>query len=270
MKLLRSFFKFIYWSPRYAVINVLFLIIILFLILETQHENTFHYNMIRITQQELKGANDTAYIRKLMTTINSMMFQRYDIFKGTEQLSWKNQLFHSVDVDIMYGAGACGGFSKVLSRSLSLSGYRVRIGQMKVNNQYGGHVVVEVFLPKQDKWAVIDPLYLLTFKDPVTGKWASFAEVGAHWPHYRKQINIPYKVEYAYEDVRYTNWDKLSVFGKVANKILDIILGQNNAREFSARVWMLNKYNFYLLFVAISYLIFLTFTFRRVKLKKGS
>lgn len=262
MKSLIAYFKFIYWSPRYAVINLLFLVIILFLILETQHENTFHYNMIRITRQETKGADDTAYIRKLMTTINGMMYHRYDIFKGTEQLSWKNQLFHSVDADIMYGAGACGGFSKVLTRSLSLSGYRVRIGQMKVNGQYGGHIVVEVFLAKQGKWVVIDPLFLFTFKEPVTRQWASFAEVRANWTYYRKQINVPYNEAYAYEDVRYTNWEKIPLIGKLTYKFFNVLLGQNSTQDFSARVWMLNKYSFYLLLVTISYLLYHFFTLR--------
>lgn len=268
MSALKTYLRFIYQSPRHSIVHVLFVIIIAFLVLETQHENTFHRNIIRIMRQETRGQHDTMYIRKLMTTINGIMYHRFYIFKGTERLSWKNNIFHSVDADIMYGAGACGGFSKVLSRSLSLSGYQVRIGQMKVNGQYGGHIVVEVLLPREGKWAVIDPLYLITFRHPENGLWVSFAEVGANWPYYRRQITVPYKNAYAYEDVRFTNWDKLPLLGNLAYKTLNLVIGANNARVFSARVWMLNKYYFYLVGVILLYIIYHLYTLRRFR-KRG-
>jgi hypothetical protein len=224
--------------------------------------------MIRITRQQTPPGNDTVYIRRLMTTINGMMYHRYEIFKGTEKLSWKNQLFHSVDADIMYGAGACGGFSKVFSRSLSMSGYQVRIGQMKVNGTFGGHIIVEVFLPGPQKWAVIDPLFLLTFHNPKDGQWASFEEVSANWPYYRQQIKGAYVEAYAYEDVRYTNWEKLPFLGKISYNVVRFLLGENKASSFSARVWMLNKYHFYLLLLLIIYILFHVNSFRLLSQKK--
>lgn len=269
MYLIKNYLRFIYHSPRHAILHVLFLITIAFLVLETQHENTLHYNIIRIIRHETRGQHDTVYIRKLMTTINTMMYSRFYIFKGTERLSWKNNIFHSVDADIMYGAGACGGFSKVLARALSLSGYKVRIGQMKVNGNYGGHIIVEVFLPDPGKWAVIDPLYLLTFTNPQTGYWAGFDEVHANWPLYRRQITVPYNDDYAYEDIRYTNWQKVPVLGGVAYKTLALLIGPGNAATFSARVWMLNKYYFYLLTVLLVYIGYHVYTFRRFRKKQA-
>jgi hypothetical protein len=75
-----------------------------------------------------------------MVLINKMMHDRSDIFMGTEELTLKNKLIHSVDADLMYGSGACGGFSKVLARSLKTAGYTTRIGQMLINGIYGGHL----------------------------------------------------------------------------------------------------------------------------------
>ncbi|MFN4285583.1 MAG: hypothetical protein ACK4E8_06415 [Lacibacter sp.] len=268
MYLIKNYLRFIYHSPRHAILHVLFLITIGFLVLETQHENTLHYNIIRVLRQETRGQHDTVYIRKLMTTINTMMYNRYYIFKGTERLSWKNNLFHSVDADIMYGAGACGGFSKVLARALSLSGYKVRIGQMKVMGKYGGHIIVEVMLPTTGTWAVIDPLYLLTFTNPKTGYWAGFEEVKANWQLYQRQINIPYNHAYAYEDVRYTNWQKVPVLGGFAYKTLSLLIGPNNAATFSARVWMLNKYYLYLIVTLLLYAAYHIYTFRRYAKKR--
>lgn len=270
MKIVKSYLHFIYYSPRYAIVHTLFLLTVFFLVLETQHENTFHQNIIRVMRQDTRGQRDTSYIRKLMTTINTLMYSRYHVFKGTERLSWKNNLFHSVDADIMYGDGACGGFSKVLSRSLNLSGYEVRIGQMKVNGKYGGHIFVEVYLPHPGKWAVIDPLYLLTFKSRTDGYWAGFDEISSDWPYYRQQIKIPYKLAYAYEGVRYTNWTKIPLLGAGAYKLLSWAAGEQYARGFSARIWMLNKYYFYLITVLLLYAAYHVFTIQKFRKNKQS
>ena len=269
MRKILNYLRFIYNSPRYLLIYVLFLLTICFLIFESQHEDALYYNIIRANRLNLESKSDTVYIRKLMTTINTMMYNRLYVFQNTEKLSWKNKLFNSVDADLMYGHGACGGFSKVLARSLKLSGYRVRIGQMRVDGLYGGHIIVEVFLPGVNRWAVIDPLFLLTFtgKD---GNWADFKEVRDNWSLYETAVPDGYDSRYRYEDIRYTNWDKIPVVGSLSYRFLCFVLGEKRADAISIRVWILNKYNTYLVITGIANILFVVMSVRRFRRKHRS
>jgi hypothetical protein len=242
----------------------LFLLTIGFLYLERQHEDTLYHNIIRATKANHPQApSDTVYIRRLMQTINTMMYNRLAVFNNTEKLSLKNRLFNSVDADLMYGHGACGGFSKVLSRSLQLSGYRVRIGQMKVNGLYGGHIIVEVFLPEQQRWAVIDPLFLLTFPSKKDSAWADFAEIKQQWTAYSRLVPADYNGAYNYEDIRYANWEKIPVAGKLIYRSLVLILGEEKAHGISIRPYLLNMYAAWLKMMIVLYGVFWVFSYRR-------
>jgi hypothetical protein len=264
MKKIVTYFTCIYHSPRHLLLHVLFLLTIGFLYLERQHEDTLYHNIIRATKANyLQAQSDTVYIRRLMHTINTMMYNRLAVFNNTEQLSLKNKLFNSVDADLMYGHGACGGFSKVLSRSLQLSGYQVRIGQMKVNGLYGGHIIVEVFLPEQQRWAVIDPLFLLTFPSKKDGGWADFAEIKQQWPSYSQLVPADYNSAYSYEDIRYANWEKIPVAGKLMYRSLALLLGEEKASGISIRPYLLNMYAAWLKIMIVSYGVFWVFSYRR-------
>jgi len=263
MKKIVAYFTGIYHSPRHLLLHVLFLITIGFLYLERQHEDTLYHNIIRATRaSQLQANNDTVYIRRLMHTINTMMYNRLAVFNNTEKLSLKNRLFHSVDADLMYGQGACGGFSKVLSRSLQLSGYQVRIGQMKVNGLFGGHIIVEVFLKDVQRWAVIDPLFLLTFpgKD---GYWAGFEEIKHNWTYYQQFVPADYNMAYDYADVRYANWEKIPVLGKPLYGSLRLLLGNKKAHGISIRPLLLNKYALWLKAMVVLYMVFCVISYSR-------
>jgi len=244
MHILLRYIMRVYNSPRLLVVHVLFIGCILFLQLESDHESALFRNIVRTVRNQTQGQHDTVYLRQLMVSINTMMQDRYNIFKGSEQLSYKARFFKSVDADLMYGAGACGGFSKVLSRAIKTAGFTTRIGQMKVNGNYGGHILLEVYMPSLQKWVVMDPLYLLAFTNP-QGKWASFNEVAANWPYYRAQISLPYNDQYRYEGIRYTNWTKLPVAGPLAYKALAFSKGEAYADQFSARPYLLDHYRLY-------------------------
>jgi len=267
MRKIRNYLRFVYTSPRYLLIHVLFLLTIAFLIVESQHEDTLYYNIIRINRLNSKGQPDTVYIRNIMKTINRMMYNRLAVFQNTEELSFKNKLFQSVDSDLMYGHGACGGFSKVLARSLKLSGYQVRIGQMKVDGQYGGHIIVEVFLADVNRWVVIDPLFLLTFTSRKDGYWANFNEVHNNWAYYQTIVPPNYDTRYSYDDVRYTNWEKIPLVGPFCCALLQTLLGEERTNAISLRVWILNKYHTYLLVTGIAYFLFIGASVRRYRRK---
>lgn len=265
MRHLQTYFRFVYHSPRHLLIHVLFLLLMGYLVIESQHEDTLYRNIIRVNKRNTSSTEDSAYISNLMRTIHTMMYNRLAVFQNTEELSWKNNMFQSVDADLMYGHGACGGFSKVLARSLQLSGYKVRIGQMQVDGRFGGHIIVEVFLPKLNRWAVIDPLFLLTFNSSKDGHWAGFEEIRDNWNTYKTQVPADYDGRYRYEDIRYTNWEKIPLAGSAVYNSLKGLLGKERADAISIRVWILNKYYTYLCAINIAYLFFILVSVRRFK-----
>jgi hypothetical protein len=246
MKFIKKYFLQVYHSPRQLLIHALLVISICYLQLESNHETALFQNIVRLSRAETGGKHDTVLIKHLMVSINKMMHDRNDIFKNTEQLSFKARFMQSVDADLMYGAGACGGFSKVFARALKAAGYTTRIGQMKVNGNYGGHILLETYLPSLQKWVVMDPLFLLVFTN-TKGEWASFNEVHENWDYYKKQIyyNYNYNYNYNYAGIRYANWSKVPVLGNLIYKGLVLVKGKEAANTLSVRPYLLDHYRFY-------------------------
>ncbi len=55
---------------------------------------------------------------------------------------------------------------------------------------------------------VLDPSYDLVFRKP-DGNFASFSDVNSNWNWYKNQPPKDYNTDYKYEEVRYTNWNKI-------------------------------------------------------------
>jgi hypothetical protein len=246
MKFIKAYLHQVYHSSRQLLLHAILLISICYLQLESDHESALFQNIVRVSRLETASKSDTVFITHLMRNINKMMRDRNDIFKNTEQLSFKASVIQSVDADLMYGAGACGGFSKVFARALKTAGYTTRIGQMKVNGNYGGHILLETYLPSLQKWVVMDPLFLLVFTNP-KGEWASFNDVHENWSYYKKQIitNYNYNYNYNYAGIRYTNWSKVPVLGSIVYKCLVFVKGEEAANTISVRTYLLDHYRFY-------------------------
>jgi hypothetical protein len=242
MKFIKKYFLQVYHSPRQLLIHALLVISICYLQLESNHETALFQNIVRVSRAETACKHDTVLIKHLMVSINKMMHDRNGIFKNAEKLSFKARFMQSVDADLMYGAGACGGFSKVFARALKAAGYTTRIGQMKVNGNYGGHILLETYLPSLQKWVVMDPLFLLVFTNP-KGVWASFNEVNDNWDYYKKQIITNYNYNYA--GIRYTNWSKVPVLGSLVYKGLVMVKGKEATNTISLRPYLLDHYRFY-------------------------
>ena len=242
-KFIKKYFLHVYHSPRQLLIHALLVISICYLQLESNHESALFQNIVRVSSAETAGKHDTLLIKHLMGSINKMMHDRNDVFKGIENLSFKARVFQSVDADLMYGAGACGGFSKVFARALKAAGYNTRIGQMKVNGAYGGHILLETYVPSLQKWVVMDPLFLLVFTNP-NGQWASFNEVHNNWGYYKKQIYYNYNYNYNYAGIRYTNWSKIPVLGNLVYKCL-VLVKEEAANTISLRPYLLDHYRFW-------------------------
>ena len=256
MKFIKAYFLQVYHSPRQLLIHALLVISICYLQIESNHESALFQNIVRVCRAETGGKCDTVLIKHLMVSINKMMHDRNDIFKNTEQLSFKARFMQSVDADLMYGAGACGGFSKVFARALKTAGYTTRIGQMKVNGNYGGHILLETYLPSLQKWVVMDPMFLLVFTNP-NGQWASFKEVQNNWDYYKKQIYYNYNYNYNYAGIRYTNWSKVPVLGSLIYKGLVLVKGKETANAISIRPYLLDHYRFYKWVLVLVYSIYI-------------
>jgi hypothetical protein len=187
-----------------------------------------------------------------------MMRDRHKIFRNKEQLSWKQEFFKSVDIDLMYGSGSCGGYSKVLTRSLSLSGYKVRIGQLKVQGYYGGHILMEVFSKAFNKWILVDPLFGVMLTDSL-GYPLSYTEAEQRWDEIKNNFPLSYQATYRYQGIRYTNWDKYGWASRLVKSILTPIVGKDNIDYFSMRPLLLSTYKVY--FVLCLFLFFLYHSF---------
>ena len=256
MKFIKKSFLQVYHSPRQLLIHALLVISICYLQLESNHETALFQNIVRVSRAETAGKHDTVLIRHLMVSINKMMHDRNDIFKNTEQLSFKARFMQSVDADLMYGAGACGGFSKVFARALKAAGYNTRIGQMKVNGMYGGHILLETYINSLHKWVVMDPLFLLVFTNP-KGEWASFNEVHDNWGYYKKQIYYNYNYNYNYAGIRYTNWSKVPVLGSLVYNGLVLVKGKEAVNTISVRPYLLDHYRFYKWVLVLVYFLYI-------------
>ncbi len=267
---LKSYLLYVYHSPRQMIIHLCFILGLVSLTVESNQESVLFQNIVRVARIQTKGQHDTVFVKQIMVLINKMMHDRSDIFMGSEELSFKAKLIHSVDADLMYGAGACGGFSKVLARSLKTAGYTTRIGQMLVDGEYGGHILLEAYLPSLQKWVVLDPSFLLVYTNP-QGVWASFEEVHQNWEYYKKQIpnNINYKYNYKYEGIRYTNWSKVPVLGNLSYQTLKLIRGEEFANTYSLRPVLLDSYRMYKWIMGFCYYVFILISYHRISRKKS-
>lgn len=154
--------------------------------------------------------------------------------------SIQSSLIQPVTDDLMTARGACGSFSYVLSRLLEEMEIDCRIAQMKANGQYGSHMVVEA--KTQQGWVVLDPIFDQYFVN-ADGSLASFADVKANWGRFSKQVNASYDLAYAYEDARYTNWNKVPVVMPAIKKVLYWTIGKKETDGLSIRSLFLRKYH---------------------------
>jgi hypothetical protein len=169
--------------------------------------------------------------------------------------------------------GACGGFTLSLGQILQQFDYKIRPIQMLVGKSYGGHIILEVKI--NDKWVVFDPLYNLVFKNP-QGAIATFEEVGSNWEYYKKQTPAHYDTVYQYAGRRYTNWNRMPLFGTIAHKFVKLFNNKEDAEKFSFRSYMLNPRTYlFRTAVVITIILFLVIVIRnfiyykRNKVKKA-
>jgi hypothetical protein len=244
-----------------VTLHFLCLFTIFFSAIQWNNENLMFKNIRQSCWFTTTNQGDTSFVRSSTKHIFDMMNSRRSQFNDHYDLSLEQKIFRSVDVDLMYGGGACGGYSKVLARHLQLNGYKVRIAQLKVPVVgYGGHNVVEYFSKILNKWILIDPLFNMFIKLP-NGHPASIKEIMENWSFCSKQMPYDYSVKFKFLGVRYTNWEKLGFVSASAYNSIAYAFGKDYAESIALRPYFLSMYKFVTLYLIFFYGAFLLFKF---------
>ena len=209
---------------------------------EDLYESDLFTAIVHNIKADIKTENKDTFIIKSLGMTYKLQHERQNIF-GTQNISNtdNSDFLHSATEDLMAAKGACGSYALVMARILKANACEVRIGQMKVNGQYGGHIIVETKV--KDKWIVVDPMFNVFFVKP-DGHLASFIEVNQNWAYYSKQLPPDYPTSYRYEGIRYTNWDKFPVIAPMAKKLLNFAIGKESADTFSIRPNIIRMHHF--------------------------
>ncbi len=190
--------------------------------------------------------------------------RRVIVFGNEDVNDGYSDILQPLTNDLMTGKGACGSYSLVLGSILKDLGFTVRFAQMKVNDTWGGHIIIEAKTTKG--WVALDPSFDLVFKRK-DGNFASFRDVQADWNYFKTQVPENYRKEYAYADVRYTNWEKVPVFSPAFKYALNVTIGKEATNELSLRVFFLRKYRI-LYYVMLSLYLYSWFRIVRRYTKK--
>lgn len=231
-------------------INGVLLASLLYFEIEADYDSSIFNALVENVKADKSArlSQDTFLLRS-MRMANALQQNRQKIFEGVEINDIKSSLLHNSLDDLLTGRGACGSASAILVRMLQIDGYETRLAQMKVNGTYGGHIIVEA--KKGKGWIVMDPLYNCYFKKP-GGQFASFEEVQKNWNYYKAFTPAGYPIDYKFEDVRYTNWEKLPVAGPIAKSTLAFFMGKKNADHVSLRPYLLQ--NFQIIFYILQFI----------------
>lgn len=252
-------------TQRLQVAHFFFFILLVYILIEWQHENNLYRNIGHTTRIHAENLNDTSVVKEAMISINDIMQSRHQLFRGQEIHSWKQTVFQSVDIDLMYGSGACGGYSKVLARTLQLQGLDVRIGQLKtLGYGYGGHIIIEYYSKTLHKWVFVDPLFKLIIRQK-NGDWASVKQVAKQFDLYKSQMPSEFKNRYRFDDVRYTNWDKWGGIVKPYYFLSKFFNGKKYADTICLRMYRLSTFPLLFWSLQSGYLIILIIGFLRFR-----
>jgi len=192
-----------------------------------------------LEQSQLKRENPSqTLVRAMHTTFSLQKDNKNNLFKYPVH-SFKALYMRSSDLELLDVTGACGSASLVLARTYMSMGFPTRIGQMYAYGHFGGHMVVEVW--SNDRWMVMDPLFNQVFYKP-DSSLASFNDVQNNFAYYSKQLHPEYPKKYQFQDVRYTNWDKIPVLSPLVKKTLNIVFGEQRANQFCIRKYLIKFY----------------------------
>ena len=231
------------------------IVAMLFCAMMMHHENRLLDSIIGKTISQ--GMSEQQKALALLNATHEILKPRHELFSGESQHSIREQFFGSTDVHLMSAKGACGSYAGVLTQLLKRTGIDARLAQMKCGDDWGCHINLEAKV--NGKYVALDPLYNIAFEKK-DGELASFKEVGSDWEYFKTQTPKNYYQAYQYEDVRYTNWQKIPVLMPLIKKVLDVVMG-TKANEISIRSHVLNVYQVYLILLVFFYVLLSLLTY---------
>jgi len=194
------------------------------------------------------GMSDEQRVLALVSRVHELMLPRKILYnrrgapKPNLEIDPVNLFLFDTLNELNTGLGGCGGFTNVAARVLESAGYEMRVGQMLCRGSTGAcHVFVEARI--SGKWAILDPLFNISFRSP-DGHLASFAEVSRAWGMYQRQVpqgtgEAAFPIDlYNFYAARYTNWDKVPVLMPA----IKVLLGAfTDADEISLRTYVMSR-----------------------------
>lgn len=243
-----------YTFPIVAFLHGAIIMAIVSLTVLSNYEDGLYDQIVEITIHQGMDEEQTALA--LLHKSHALLNPRLSLFGGKENINLRDSLFRSSDIQLIDARKACGSHTHVLGRLLQRAGIQIRIAQMKCGNQWGCHILLEANI--NGKWVSLDGLYDLAFRME-DGTLASFQEVGKNWEHFRLDVPDNYNPNYAYEDVRYTNWTKIPVVMPLIRNVLALFLG-DQIETLSIRSCILNVYKTYLILAIFIYALLMLVT----------
>lgn len=245
-----SNFRFRKWFGSFFLNNKVYYLLnglIIGLLLYFYTENIYEEQLIKaiarnISEDAVSGYTrnpDTILIRSLAIT-NSLEQNRTGLFGSSELKGFKASILKPITYDLMTGKGSCGSNALVLARILQDFEIPIRIAQMKVGSEWGGHILLEA--KTRGEWRALDAVYNLYFRRP-DGSMASFRDIRENWAYYAKQVPPQYNHAYRYEDVRYTNWNKIPILMPALRKVLVFFTSEEYVSGISLRLMVLRKWD---------------------------
>lgn len=230
-------------------------------------EDKYEKNLFRILSNNIRdntnaevSADSNLILFNTLQAVNELITSSRKAFSGKDIGTFKSNILDPLTVDLMTGQGACASYSLVTARILEELNIDVRLLQMKVDGEYGGHIILEA-RQNNNNWAVMDPQFNLHFKKP-DNTLASFNDVQSNWDYYKLQVPVDYNMRYRYEDKRYTNWNKIPILMPAAKKVLEWTIGKQAVDTFSLRSFTLRKFHIFFLvtlgvfIIIVSYLLY--------------
>lgn len=249
----------------FIFLNGFLLALLIYFFTEDNYENQiFKALATQVKQSTTSIETDSLLLQSLHLTYNLEKF-RLSVFGDKQIRSIKSDLIRPVTYDLMTGSGACGSYAFVLCRLLNELNVETRFAQMKVNGEFGGHIIVEA--KSNYGWVVLDPSYDLSFKK-TTGQLANFEEVKSNWASFKNQVPDNYNPDYSYSDAQYSNWNKIPVIMPLVKGVLSVVKGKKAANEISIRNIILRKFS--LLFnITLVFYILITLLFIKTYIRQS-
>jgi hypothetical protein len=222
--------------------------LIAFLVIRGDYENRLFRRLVEKTVQPGMSRPQAAIVLK--DRVYELMKARGQIY-GEALGGPFTLLFTSFATQLNAPDSVCGSASGVLVRALQTAGFPARYVQMTAGNGLGAHIMVEAEV-EPGHWAVLCPTFGVHLTRP-DGKLAGFEDVRQNFEYYRPQFPAGYNFTYKFEDVRYTNWQRIPVVLPAMRWGLSLFMSPESLRTFCLRSCIKNYYYLHAVLLAVAY-----------------